>query len=102
MKWLENIVLQTKLVMLTTIILIGLVTVSVIAVNSVKSWQTDVKEIGSVRVPSLVGLLKMRTGINKVIIEQNRARGCSATANNARSLRMERIRKEYGFLEGSK
>lgn len=75
MKWLENMVLQTKLILLTTIILIGLITVSVIAVNSVKGWQADVNEIGVVRVPSLVGLLKMRTGINKVIIQQNRVRG---------------------------
>lgn len=91
MKWLENMVLQTKLILLTTVILIGLVIVSVIAVNSVKNWQADVKEIGSVRVPSLVGLLKMRTGINKVIIQQNRVRGLIPDP--------ERVRKWKNALE---
>jgi methyl-accepting chemotaxis protein len=75
MKWLENMVLQTKLVLLTTVILAGLIMVSVIAVNSTKDWQSDIDELGEIRVPSIVGLLKMRTGINKVIIQQNRVRG---------------------------
>jgi methyl-accepting chemotaxis protein len=75
MQWLENMVLQTKLTLLTAIMMIGLITVSVIAVNSVNGWEDDVNEVGLVRVPSIVGLMKMRTGINKVIIQQNRVRG---------------------------
>jgi methyl-accepting chemotaxis protein len=75
MNWLENMVLRSKLILLTAVMLIGLLSVSGIALNGVSAWKAQVNELGVVRVPSLVGLMKMRTGINKVIIQQNRARG---------------------------
>jgi len=75
MKWLDNMVLRSKLVLLTAFMMLGLLTVGGIALNSVNLWKTEINEIGVVRVPSIVGLMKMRTGINKIIIQQNRTRG---------------------------
>lgn len=75
MNWLENMVLRSKLILLTAFMMVSLLSVSGIALYSVNDWQGDVKEIGAVRVPSLVGLMKMRAGINQIIIQQNRSRG---------------------------
>ncbi|MCK9373960.1 MAG: methyl-accepting chemotaxis protein, partial [Sulfuricurvum sp.] len=75
MGWLENMVLRSKLILLTAFMMVGLLTVSTIALNSVSLWKAEVNDIGVVRVPSIVGLMKMRTGVNKIIIQQNRARG---------------------------
>lgn len=75
MGWLENMVLRSKLILLTAFMMVGLLTVGGIALNSVNLWKSQINEIGAVRLPSIVGLMKMRTGINKVIIQQNRTRG---------------------------
>lgn len=78
MGWLENMVLRSKLILLTVFMMVGLLTVSGIALNSVSIWKAEIHEIGVVRVPSLLGLMEMRVGYNTVMIQQNRARGLIA------------------------
>ncbi|MDD5717730.1 MAG: methyl-accepting chemotaxis protein, partial [Sulfuricurvum sp.] len=75
MSWIDNMVLRSKLILLTTFMMAALIIVGGVALNSVSKWQDDVNELGANRLPSVVGLMKMRTGINKIIIQQNRVRG---------------------------
>lgn len=75
MNWLENMVLRSKLILLTAFMMVGLLTVSGISLNSVSNWQSQINEMGKNTVPSILGIMKMRVGYNNLIVQQNRARG---------------------------
>lgn len=72
MKWLENMVLQTKLILLTGVMMIALGTLGYLGFNTTQKWESSINELGVVRLPSIVGIMDMRTGINQVVIQQNR------------------------------
>lgn len=74
MNWLENMVLQSKLILLTAVMMIALGILGYVGYSTTGKWQVSINEVGLVRLPSLVGILDMRTGINQVVIQQNRVR----------------------------
>ncbi len=75
MNWLENMVLKSKLILLTGFMMVALIILSASAMNSVNYWKAEINEIGVIRVPSLVGLMKMRTAYTEISAQGYRARG---------------------------
>lgn len=72
MNWLENMILQTKLILLTGVMMIALGVLGYLGFNTTQKWESGINELGVVRLPSIVGIMDMRTGINQVVIQQNR------------------------------
>lgn len=72
MNWLENMILQTKLILLTGVMMIALGILGYLGFNTTQKWESSINELGVVRLPSIVGIMDMRTGINQVVIQQNR------------------------------
>ncbi|MDD5053404.1 MAG: methyl-accepting chemotaxis protein [Sulfuricurvum sp.] len=75
MNWLENMVLQSKLILLTAIMMISLIVLGYVGYKEAADWKGNMQELGGVKLPSIVGVLDMRTGMNQIIIQQNRVRG---------------------------
>ncbi len=75
MNWLENMVLQSKLVFLTAIMMIALATLGYLGYSTTQKWESGITEVGGVKLPSIVGVMEMRIGINQIVIQQNRVRG---------------------------
>jgi methyl-accepting chemotaxis protein len=75
MNWLENMILQTKLILLTGVMMVALAILGYMGFNTTKKWDESIAEVGMIRLPSIVGLMDMRVGINQVVIQQNRVRG---------------------------
>ncbi|MBU0632751.1 MCP four helix bundle domain-containing protein [bacterium] len=75
MSWLENMILQTKLVLLTGIMVVAMMVLAWMGFTATSSWKADIVEVGDVRVPSLVSVGTVRNGIQNVVIQQNRVRG---------------------------
>ncbi|MCD6259520.1 MAG: MCP four helix bundle domain-containing protein [Helicobacteraceae bacterium] len=97
MKWLENMVLQTKLMLLTGVMLIALLALGMLAYSTTQKWEDGIEEIGTIRVPSLAGLMDMRIGINQVIIQQNRVRGTKGSEKRKQILTNAIEEIEGGF-----
>ncbi len=74
MKWLDNMVLQSKLVLLTTVMMIAIAMLGYVAYSSTQKWESGITEVGVVKLPSIVGVMEMRVGINQIVIQQNRVR----------------------------
>ena len=75
MQWLENMVLQTKLTLLTGIMVVAMMVLAWMGFNATSGWKADIVEVGDIRVPSLVSVGTIRNGIQLVVIQQNRVRG---------------------------
>ncbi|MDD2368406.1 MAG: chemotaxis protein, partial [Sulfuricurvum sp.] len=60
MKWLENMVLQSKLMLLTGVMVVAMMVLGYMGFNATAGWQSDIVEIGDVRVPSLVSVGTIR------------------------------------------
>ncbi len=72
MKWLDNMILRSKLILLTAVMMVALIVLGYLGYSTTQQWQASVNEIGVVKMPSIIGVMEMRTGINQVIIQQNR------------------------------
>jgi methyl-accepting chemotaxis protein len=102
MNWLENMVLQTKLMLLTGILVIALAILGWMGYSATVNWKTDVDEIGNLRTPSLMNVGTTRNGIQLAIIQQNRVRGLkedpdrTAKINNA----LEQINAAFERADG--
>ncbi|MDP2851493.1 MAG: methyl-accepting chemotaxis protein, partial [Sulfuricurvum sp.] len=97
MNWLENMVLQSKLILLTAVMMIALATLGYMGYTNLQQWKTSVNEIGGVRLPSIVGIMEMRTGINQVVIQQNRVRSLQNDPKMRDKLNDARERLVKGF-----
>ncbi|WP_295055076.1 MCP four helix bundle domain-containing protein, partial [Sulfuricurvum sp.] len=75
MNWLENMVLQTKLTLLTGIMVLAMIILGVMGFKATAGWEADIVQIGDVRVPSLISVATIRNGTQLVAIQQNRVRG---------------------------
>ena len=75
MNWLENMVLQTKLMLLTGVMVIAMVLLGFMGFKATDGWQSDITEMADVSVPSIVSVGTIRNGTQLVAIQQNRARG---------------------------
>ena len=68
MSFINNMTIKFRLMTLAAIAVIGIILLVFTAVIGFKTTHDSIEEIGVVRVPSLVGLMDMRIGINRVII----------------------------------
>ncbi|MDP3265447.1 MAG: methyl-accepting chemotaxis protein [Sulfuricurvum sp.] len=75
MNWLENMVLQSKLILLTAVMMIALGALGFLGYSTTQKWDSSINVVGAVKLPSIVGVMEMRIGINQVVIQQNRVRG---------------------------
>lgn len=75
MKWLDSMVLKSKLILLTVLMMGALAALGFLGYGTTQKWESGINDIGSVRLPSIVGIMEMRTGMNEVVIQQNRIRG---------------------------
>ena len=81
MNWLENMALQSKLTLLTGIMVVAMIGLGWMGYNATAGWQSDIVEIGDVRVPSLVSVGRIRNGVQNVAIQMNRVRGLKGNAD---------------------
>jgi methyl-accepting chemotaxis protein len=56
MKWLENMVLQSKLILLVAVMTVGLIIVGFIGFNGISQWSKDMNTFGQTRVPIMIAL----------------------------------------------
>ncbi|MFA6195413.1 MAG: methyl-accepting chemotaxis protein [Sulfurimonas sp.] len=75
MNWLENMVLQSKLMLLTAVMVIAMIILGVMGFKATDEWQSNVSVIGDNSVPSILALGKLRNGAQLIAIQQNRVRG---------------------------
>ena len=75
MRWLENMALQSKLIILVGVMVTAMTVLGWMGFNAASTWQADIVEIGDVRVPSLVSIGTVRNSIQNVVVQQNRIRG---------------------------
>ncbi|MGA9045852.1 methyl-accepting chemotaxis protein [Sulfuricurvum sp.] len=101
MNWLENMVLQSKLILLTAVMMIALGVLGYLGYDSTQKWERGMNEVGGVRVPSIVGIMDMRVGINQVVIQQNRVRALKDDPKMHDKLQdaVERINKGFERYE---
>jgi len=101
MNWLENMVLQSKLILLTAVMMVALGILGYLGYDSTQKWERGMNEVGGVRVPSIVGIMDMRVGINQVVIQQNRVRALKDDPKMHDKLQdaVERINKGFERYE---
>jgi methyl-accepting chemotaxis protein len=75
MKWLENMVLQTKLMLLTGIMVFAMIILGIMGYKATAAWEADISQIGDTSVPSILSVGRMRNGAQNITIQQNRVRG---------------------------
>ena len=97
MNWLENMVLQSKLMLLAGFLMAALGLLGYMSYTNLIQWRNSVNEIGVVKLPSIVGLMEMRTGINQVVIQQNRVRSLQNDPKMQDKLNDARERLIKGF-----
>lgn len=74
MGWLDNMILRSKLILLTAVMVVALAILGALGFKITTGWVSSNEEIGNVRLKSIVGLAWIRTGMNQVAIQQNRIR----------------------------
>ncbi|MDD5373111.1 MAG: methyl-accepting chemotaxis protein [Sulfurimonas sp.] len=75
MGWLENMLLRSKLMLLTAVLMIALAVIGFLGYKAVNAWEADVKELGEVRANSLVSVGTIRYGVLLFAIQVNRSTG---------------------------
>ncbi|MFA7610194.1 MAG: methyl-accepting chemotaxis protein [Sulfurimonas sp.] len=102
MKWLENMVLQTKLMLLTGVMMVSLGVLGYMGYNTAQKWESSIVDVGSVKLQSLVGLMGMRVGINQIVIQQNRVRGLRGDSDMNRKVKDAIERSHIAFANYEK
>lgn len=97
MNWLENMVLQSKLMLLTAVMMIALATLGYLGYSTTQKWESGITEVGEVKLSSIVGIMEMRTGINQVVIQQNRVRALNGDPKMNAKLEDAREKLVKGF-----
>ncbi|MDD5716782.1 MAG: methyl-accepting chemotaxis protein, partial [Sulfuricurvum sp.] len=75
MKWLDNMVLRSKLILLTAMMMFMMLVLGYMGFSATSQWEESVTELGEVRVPSLVSVGRIRNGVQMTAIQINRVRG---------------------------
>ncbi|MDD2652550.1 MAG: methyl-accepting chemotaxis protein [Sulfurimonas sp.] len=75
MSWLENMLLKSKLMLLTSVLMIALAVIGFLGYKAVNAWEVDVVELGEVRANSLVSVGTIRYGVLLFAIQVNRSTG---------------------------
>ena len=81
MGWLDNMVLKSKLVLLTLVMVIGFLVLGGIVYSGVDKWATQTTEIGKVNLPSLDGLYTIKDGAYQITVQVNRVRGLAGDSD---------------------
>ncbi|MFA7353236.1 MAG: methyl-accepting chemotaxis protein [Sulfurimonadaceae bacterium] len=75
MSWLENMVLKSKLMLLTGFLIISLILIGFMGYKATSELELDITELGEVRANSLVSVGALRYGILLFAIQVNRSTG---------------------------
>lgn len=75
MKWLENMKLQSKLMLLTSLLVTALLIMGLMGYKATQEWNDNVNELGGQRVPSLMAAGTIRYGVMLFAIQVNRTSG---------------------------
>lgn len=75
MKWLENMRLQAKLILLTSLLVTALLVMGVMGYKATQEWNDNVNELGGQKVPTLVATGTIRYGVMLFAIQVNRTSG---------------------------
>lgn len=102
MNWLENMVLQSKLILLTAVMMLALGVLGYIGYQTTYKWDVSITEVGDVKLPSIVGIMEMRVGINQIVIQQNRVRGLEGDPQMRDKLEDVIARIDKGFVRYEK
>jgi len=97
MNWLENMVLQSKLILLTAVMMIALGTLGFLGYSTTQKWNSSIDIVGGVKLPSIVGIMEMRIGINQIVIQQNRVRALKEDPKANEKLQDAIARIDKGF-----
>ncbi len=97
MKWLENMVLQSKLMMLAGFMMAALMLLGYMSYKNLTQWDESVNALGNDTLPCIVGIMDMRVGINQIVIQQNRVRGLQGDSGMGSKLQDALDRMNKGF-----
>ncbi len=97
MKWLENMVLQTKLILLAGFMMTALGILGYMSYKNLVGWKESVRSLGNDSIPCIVGIMDMRIGINQVVIQQNRVRGINGDPQAAKIIADALEKMSKGF-----
>ncbi|DAB37946.1 MAG: hypothetical protein A2023_01540 [Sulfuricurvum sp. GWF2_44_89] len=75
MKWLEDMVLQTKLMLLTGIMVIAMIVLGFVGFQATNGWEGDSNKLGEELVPSVLSIGRIRNGTQLAAIQMYRVRG---------------------------
>lgn len=75
MNFINAMTIKMRLTLLTGIAIVGIILLAATGLTGLHTTSASIDEIGVVRAPSLTGLMEMRVGYNRVIIQQERVRG---------------------------
>lgn len=104
MKWLDNMVLQSKLILLTAVMLIALVSLGFLGYTTTVKWNDSVTQIGKTNLPSILGLMKMRSGLSDVVLHNTRVSGFTPSEKTPSEIKstIKQIDEGYAlYKEGS-
>ena len=101
MNWLENMILQSKLMLLTGVMMLSLAILGYMGFNTTQKWESGITDVGIVKLPSIVGIMEMRVGINQIVIQQNRIHGLQGDAGLSSKLQdaLDKINKGFERYE---
>jgi len=102
MGWLENMLLRSKLMLLTAVLIIALAVVGFLGYKAVNAWETDVIELGEVRANSLMDVGTIRYGVLLFAIQVNRSTGLKGDPEMKTKMQnvSELMQKAFERIEG--
>lgn len=97
MNLINTMTIKMRLIILTGIATVGIAILAITGLIGLSQTTASIDEIGTVRAPSLVGLMEMRVGINRVIIQQERVRGLIAHSDRIQKWKDSIIQTDKGW-----
>ncbi|MFA6188453.1 MAG: MCP four helix bundle domain-containing protein, partial [Sulfuricurvum sp.] len=105
MNWLENMVLQSKLILLAGFMMVALGILGFMSYTNLTQWKDSVNEIGGVLLPSAVAEGDMSISVADITAQQYRVRGLASDPERSRKITdaLEKISQAHKQWEaGSK
>ncbi|OHD98083.1 MAG: hypothetical protein A3E21_09290 [Sulfurimonas sp. RIFCSPHIGHO2_12_FULL_36_9] len=101
MGWLENMLLKSKLMLLTAVLIISLIVVGFMGYRATTQLEADIVELGEVRSSSLISTGTIRYGIMLFAIQVNRSRGLENDPDMKTKMQnvSEMMQKGFGIID---